>query len=145
MGPRDYKKYRNSKQRAKILELLRTTKSHPTAIWVYENLRKEFPSLSLGNVYRNLNILVELGAVQELKFGSTFDRYDGNVQPHYHFICEQCSEIQDLNLDQDHIINSRVEELINCRVYHHRLEFYGVCGKCGGEGNRKTLRAKGDI
>lgn len=143
MNDRDHKKYRNSKQRSKILELLRSTKSHPTAIWVYENLRKDFPTLSLGNVYRNLNILVELGAVQELKFGSTFDRYDGNVQPHYHFICERCSEIQDLDMEHNQLLNDQVEELIHCRVNHHRLEFYGVCAKCSGRENHSEM--KGEI
>ncbi len=130
MSAFEQKKYRNSKQRARILELLRSTKVHPTAVWVYEQLRKDFPSLSLGNVYRNLNILVETGAVQELRFGSTFDRYDGDVRPHYHFICENCSEIKDLSLDHDLLMNSRVEELLNCKVNHHRLEFYGLCDKC---------------
>ena len=76
------KQYRKSKQRQKILGLLKATKSHPTASWIYEKLKHEFPSLSLGNVYRNLSILVEQGCIQELKFGSTFDRYDGNVNPH---------------------------------------------------------------
>ena len=123
-------KYRNSKQRQRILEILRSTESHPTASWVYDQLRKEFPSLSLGNVYRNLKILVEQGRIFELKFGSTFDRYDGNLNPHYHFICDICGTIKDLDMEHEQDLNSRVERLTNFRVDHHRLEFYGQCDEC---------------
>lgn len=123
-------KYRNSKQRSKILELLQATRKHPTAIWVYEKLRAEFPSLSLGNVYRNLNILVEQGLIRELKFGSTFDRYDGNTEPHYHFICESCGSIKDLHMEHEEWLNKKAEQLTNYRVNHHRLEFYGQCANC---------------
>jgi Fur family peroxide stress response transcriptional regulator len=123
-------RYRRSKQRVRILELLQHTKTHPTALMIFEELRREFPSLSLGNVYRNLNILVEQGLVRELKMGSTFDRFDGNVAPHYHFICEQCGEISDLDLPHDKTLNDRVRALTNGQVNYHRLEFYGTCVRC---------------
>ncbi len=122
--------YRHSKQRTRILELLRHTKSHPTAIMIFEDLRREIPSLSLGNVYRNLNILVAQGFVRELKMGSTYDRYDGTVSPHYHFICETCGEISDLELPHDAALNGKVQKLTKGRVNYHRLEFYGACAKC---------------
>jgi Fe2+ or Zn2+ uptake regulation protein len=123
-------RYRNSKQRARILELLHHTKSHPTAIMIFEELRREIPSLSLGNVYRNLNILVEQGLIRELKMGSTYDRFDGVVEPHYHFICERCGEISDLNLPHDEALNNKVRALTKGQVNYHRLEFYGSCAKC---------------
>jgi len=122
--------YRHSKQRARILELLHHTKSHPTAIMIFEDLRREIPSLSLGNVYRNLNILVEQSLIRELKMGSTYDRYDGTVAPHYHFICETCGEISDLELPHDAALNGKVQKLTKGRVNYHRLEFYGTCAKC---------------
>lgn len=127
-----HKKYRNSRQRQKILGLLKSTKKHPTASWIYEKLKPEFPSLSLGNVYRNLKILVELGCIQELKFGSTFDRYDGNVNPHYHFICESCGQIKDIDIDHGNDLNTWVEDATSYRVSHHNLEFYGQCDVCLG-------------
>lgn len=130
MSFKNQKKYRTSRQRQKILGLLKSTKDHPTAAWIYEKLKKEFPSLSLGNVYRNLKILVELGCIQELKFGSTFDRYDGNVNPHYHFICESCGKISDIDLKHEKNLDKTVEELTSFKVNHHRLEFYGQCDIC---------------
>ncbi len=132
-------KYRKSKQRQKILGLLKSTTKHPTASWIYEKLKPEFPSLSLGNVYRNLKILVELGCVQELKFGSTFDRYDGNVNPHYHLICENCGQIKDIEMRQETALDRKVEELTDFRVRNHRLEFFGLCEACvPSNGNGKA-------
>ncbi|NIR50782.1 transcriptional repressor [candidate division KSB1 bacterium] len=130
MAQNNHKKYRNSKQRTKILEILKSTKDHPTAVRIYEQLRTEFPALSLGNVYRNLNILVEQGQISELRFGSTFDRYDGDIRPHYHFICEGCGSIEDLDIEHEDVLNKKVEENTNYKVNHHRLEFYGQCENC---------------
>ena len=124
------KKYRKSKQRQKILGILKSTKSHPTASWIYDKLKPEFQSLSLGNVYRNLSILVEQGCIQELKFGSTFDRYDGNVNPHYHFICESYGTIKDIEIEHNDELNRKVEEATNYKVKNHRLEFFGCCDEC---------------
>lgn len=123
-------KYRQSKQRDKILQILRSTSIHPTAAWIYEQLREEYPSLSLGNVYRNLNILVEQGEILELKFGSTFDRYCANVNPHYHFICESCGSIADLDMPIEVRLNQDVEQATRYKVNKHRLEFYGICEDC---------------
>lgn len=127
------KRYRSSKQRQRILSILRSTDGHPTASWVYEKLKDEFPSLSLGNVYRNLKILVEQGKIQELKFGSTFDRYDGNVDLHYHFICDDCGAIKDIDMPPVEELDRKVEQQTNFRVNEHRLEFYGICDRCSDQ------------
>lgn len=123
-------RYRVSRQRQRILELLRNTSCHPTAMWVYDQLRKDFPNLSLGNVYRNLNILVETGLIHELRMGSTFDRFDGNTTPHYHFICNDCGKITDIKLPHRANLDQQVHRLIEGRVDYHRLDFYGSCAQC---------------
>ncbi|MBI3600601.1 MAG: transcriptional repressor, partial [Nitrospinae bacterium] len=82
-----------SMQREVILNILRSTKSHPTADWVYEQARRLIPGISLGTVYRNLKILKEDGTISELSFANTFCRYDGNAEPHYHFTCEKCKRV----------------------------------------------------
>lgn len=134
MPAKNESKYRFSRQRQRILELLRSTTCHPTANWIYEQLREEFPKLSLGNVYRNLNILVEMGEIQELRFGSTFDRFDGNTAPHYHFICESCGEILDLDMMAHQArLDREVEDLTSFKVKSHRLEFYGLCSACSAK------------
>lgn len=122
--------YKKSRQREKILELLKSTGSHPTADWVYEKLKPEFTHLSMGTVYRNLGILIEQGLIKKIDFGSTYDRFDANIEPHYHFICEVCGKIKDLDLPVDNKLNTRVEEAIHMTVNTHRIEFYGICDDC---------------
>ncbi len=123
-------KFRRSRQRESILELLRSTKTHPTASWIYDKLKIEFPRLSLGTVYRNLNILTQQGLINKIDCGSTFDRYEARNHPHYHFICEQCGSIFDLNTPVMKNLNNRVSELENITIKRHMIEFFGLCEKC---------------
>ncbi len=125
-------KYRKSRQRDRILEILHGTKSHPTADTIYLQLKSEFPDLSLGNVYRNLNILMDQGFIQRLDFGSTFNRFDGNPSMHSHFICETCGAVSDLEIDlenQSDIFNL-VSKNETRKVNRYKLDFYGLCDKC---------------
>jgi Fur family peroxide stress response transcriptional regulator len=123
-------KYKRSRQRERILEILQSTETHPTADWVYEQLKEEFPNLSMGTVYRNLNILIEQGLVGKIDFGSTFDRFDANTGPHYHFICERCGAIIDLGLPIDTSLNERVNNQTPYNARKHRIEFFGLCDQC---------------
>ncbi len=123
-------KYKRSLQRERILELLKNTGIHPTANWLYERLKGEFPNLSMGTVYRNLNILDEQGLIKKIDFGSTFDRFDANITPHYHFICEICGSITDLDIPVDSGLEKIVEAKTKFKVNRHRIEFYGICDKC---------------
>src|SRR4030042_143093 len=124
--------YRNSKQRIRIIEILKSTLVHPTADWIYEKLKKELPNLSLGTVYRNLNILVSMGMVDRLDFGKTFDRFEAKIDKHYHFICESCGSILDLDIDK--MIDNKLEEAVkiktNYKVKSHKVQFYGICEIC---------------
>jgi Fur family peroxide stress response transcriptional regulator len=112
------------------MELLQSTGSHPTADWIFEKMKTEFPRLSMGTVYRNLKILMEQGKVQKIDFGSTFDRFDANMEEHYHFVCERCGGIQDLPIQIDPSLNRRVNEASENTAHRHRIEFFGLCGKC---------------
>jgi Fur family peroxide stress response transcriptional regulator len=131
-------KYKRSRQRERIYELLKGTGTHPTASWLYDRLRSEFPDLSMGTVYRNLNILVEQGLIRKIDFGSTFDRYDANTGPHYHFMCERCGSITDLPTPIDESLNERVERTTGFKTHRHRIEFYGLCGRCSAEVEEQT-------
>lgn len=123
-------RYKFSRQRQRILELLKSTDTHPTADWVYTQLKPEFPKLSLGTVYRNLNILVKQGQVRELRCGSTFDRFDGNVKPHYHFTCSHCGQIVDLHLQLGRDVFQRILDETGCLVEGHTLDCFGICSVC---------------
>jgi Fur family transcriptional regulator, peroxide stress response regulator len=125
-------KTRRSRQRDSILEILRRTDTHPTANWIYARLRREFPSLSMGTVYRNLGLLVEQGLVNRIDFGSTFDRYEARTLPHHHFICERCGEVSDLVMPVDQSLTHRLAAAAGRTVSRHEIRLYGICGKCAG-------------
>jgi Fe2+ or Zn2+ uptake regulation protein len=126
----DTSKYRKSRQRERILEILRGTKSHPTADTIYLEMKDEFPDLSLGNVYRNLNILVETNMIRRLDFGSTFNRFDGNCDTHSHFICEKCGAVSDLEINDNFNPEDFIKNSKGKRVKTFTLEFFGICEKC---------------
>lgn len=123
-------RYKRSRQRERILETLRGTKSHPTAAWVYDELKREFPGLSLGTVYRNLGILKDQGLVRILQSGSTFDRFDANTSAHYHFVCESCGRVDDVDMAVSAELDARASERLGCSVSGHRLDFFGLCAEC---------------
>ena len=130
MTKNSLKIFRQSKQRTRILELLRSTEIHPTADWLYEKLKNEFPRLSLGTVYRNLSILIEQGLAKKIHFGSTFDRFEANIKPHYHLICESCGKILDFEMPIYDDLNYQAKQLTNFTIQHHKLEFFGLCEEC---------------
>jgi Fur family peroxide stress response transcriptional regulator len=123
-------KYRRSKQREKILVLLKGTDIHPTASWIYDNLKPEFPRLSLGTVYRNLHILTLQGLIRKIDCGSTFDRYEAKNHPHYHFICDQCNAVYDLDMPVIRNPQEQLSGLENFTIHRHMIEFFGLCPRC---------------
>jgi Fur family transcriptional regulator, peroxide stress response regulator len=125
-------KYKRSRQRERIYSLLCNTDTHPTANWIYDELKRDFNNLSMGTVYRNINILIDQKKVQRLEAGSSFDRFDGNVETHYHFICGECGKIDDLPLEVCSELNTLVNAKTDFLVEKHRLDFYGVCSSCKG-------------
>jgi Fur family ferric uptake transcriptional regulator/Fur family peroxide stress response transcriptional regulator len=124
------KKMRMTKQKKIILDILQNTKCHPTADWIYQEARKILPEISLGTVYRNLRILKEQGKILELNYGSTFSRYDGNSSNHYHFVCQKCGKVFDVDMDRIDYIENEVNKKLDAVVINHRLEFYGICKDC---------------
>ena len=88
-----------SRQRESIKHYLMTTKEHPTADTVYMHVKKEFPNISLGTVYRNLNLLTDIGEAIKISTPDGGDRFDGRIEPHNHFLCEECGRLLDLDLD----------------------------------------------
>ncbi len=85
-----------TKQRAVILETLRESAAHLTADEVYRMVRKTMPRISLGTVYRNLDLLVGIGEILCLERAGAQKRFDGNPRPHYHVRCEKCGAIGDV-------------------------------------------------
>jgi Fur family transcriptional regulator, peroxide stress response regulator len=127
---------RKSRQRELILQLLRHSTVHPTADWIYEKLKKEFPSLSLGTVYRNLTILIDQGLVKKIHSGSTYDRFEANISPHYHLICRACGKIMDFEMQDYNTINEKARQLTRFQIDHHKIDFFGLCENCQSNQNK---------
>jgi len=121
---------RKSKQKEAILKVVKGTNSHPTVDWVYERVREEIPNISLGTVYRDLKLLKQEGEISEVGLADTLSRFDGNTQNHYHFRCEQCGCIFDVDEPVNEEIDKRIAQKMGFKVSHHRLEFYGLCKEC---------------
>lgn len=124
-----------SKQRECIKEFLVTRYDHPTAETVYLNVREEFPSISLGTVYRNLALLAEIGEIQKLSTGIGPDRFDGNPNPHYHFICNCCGNVMDLDVSGLEHINILAGQNFDGEIEGHLTYFYGKCPSCKEKSN----------
>jgi len=101
--------------------VVKGTHSHPTANWVYEQVKQEIPNISLGTIYRNLKSLKEEREIQELNFNGTMSRFDGITQNHYHFRCERCGRIFDLDEPVDETLNDRIEQTTDFEVIDHHL------------------------
>lgn len=119
-----------TRQRAVILEELRNSDAHPSADELYQMVRKKLPRISLGTVYRNLEILSELGKIQKLELSGALKRYDWDPRRHYHIRCVQCNFVANaplapLNQLEDELYKTTVFEIIG-----HNLEFTGLCPSC---------------
>jgi Fur family peroxide stress response transcriptional regulator len=121
---------RETKQREAVLKLVRSMSSHPTADCVYELARLDLPNISKGTVYRNLKVLQELGQITRLDMKSDASRYDGRLDDHYHFRCEKCGEVCDIDMPVDAELDRRMAEATGLEITSHRLEFRGVCADC---------------
>ena len=121
---------KRSRQREAILEVVQSTKCHPTADWVYAEVRKVIPNISLGTVYRNLSMLAENGTIQKLNIGTTVEHFDGNPEIHYHVCCIECGKIDDIEEDPLKEINKWASERFDGEIYEHHTMFTGKCSKC---------------
>ena len=121
---------RQTRQREAILRLLRGTASHPTADQIYDQVRKEIPRISKGTVYRNLKVLREMGLVSELNLDGIVRRFDAKHGSHYHFRCEQCDRVLDVDEPVDKELDRKVALRTGLKIFHHQVEFHGLCHDC---------------
>lgn len=120
-----------SKQREAILKVLRNSKSHPTALQVYDEVRKEIPNISLGTVYRNLAVLVEDGEILSVVVGDGNDHFDGDNSFHLHLHCKKCGSITDVPVDDKtlEVMSGKEGFCIEKAV----CVVYGICRNCNGK------------
>ena len=119
-----------SKQREAIKAFLQNNHSHPTADEVYAAIRQQFPNISLGTVYRNLNLLAESGEIRKMSYLSGPDHFDFDTSQHYHFVCRECGHVYDMPVEAMEKISHTIRKNVPGTVDSHDLVFYGICREC---------------
>lgn len=136
---------RNTKQRQAIFDAIEHHGGHLTADEVYKLVKRRFPRLSLGTVYRNLRVLVEQGSLRELDFGMAVTYFETVKDSHYHMICRVCGSIADAEMPIERRLQSVVAQARNLggfRIEEHRLDFIGVCASCQSKPQKASRGAR---
>ena len=118
---------RYSHQRELIKEIIYSTNSHPNADWIYIEVKKSVPNISLGTVYRNLKQLNDEGIIRTIYDGS-IARYDWNMNSHDHLKCKKCGNLIDVQLPEPDI-KRKVKKKYNFKVDGVEMTLIGTCSK----------------
>ena len=119
------------RKRDAILAYLRQTEEHPSAETIYSDLKAQIPDLSMGTVYRNLNLFKQQGLVTSVATVKGVERFDANTDPHVHFICDSCDAVIDLHeLQTPQALCAEAETCIGGKVGSCQLSFSGTCRSC---------------
>lgn len=119
-----------SRQREAIISFLKTRRDHPTAEVIYQNVRKDYPRISLGTVYRNLSLLSERGDILRLQVGDGMDHFDYDTSPHNHFVCKKCGAVLDLQMKSFDVADTLASSDFGGTIDGHVTYFYGTCPDC---------------
>lgn len=123
-------KTRMTNQRRIILEELRKVNTHPTVDELYTIVKARMPHISLGTVYRNLDLLVEMGEILRIDSAGSMRRFDGRVEPHRHVRCHVCGKVADVFTDGPEEPCKGVLRVPGFRITAVRVEYDGICEEC---------------
>lgn len=119
------------RKRDAILQYLRSVTDHPSAEKVFAALKADIPDLSIGTVYRNLNLFKQQGLAVSAATVNGIERFDGLTQPHAHFICRECDAVIDLmDMDVPDSLKAAAEQVSGGQVAACQLSFLGTCQEC---------------
>ena len=121
---------RMTRQRSIILETVRALSNHPTADDIYKRVRRKMPRISLGTVYRNLELLAQEGLIQRLNFGYNQNHFDMNTRKHYHIRCQKCGRLADVPAGSVDVHSRAILHQTGYRFLDLDVEFTGVCPQC---------------
>ena len=128
------------RKRDAILTCLRETKAHPSADWVFAQLKPELPDLSLATVYRNLSLFKEQGLIQSIGTIGGVERFDGDIHSHGHFICSQCGTVQDLEgMPNLPTLKAEAEHDLGSQIQGCQITFTGHCRECINQAKEEAV------
>ena len=116
-------------QRMKILDYLRSVKTHPNAEQVYRHVKKKLPSITLATVYRNLNLLAEQGEILKLEINKEF-RFDADICYHQHFVCKNCGKIIDVFQKEISEYAMKKVKSKDFKPQCVKIIYWGLCKNC---------------
>ena len=126
--------YKITPQRLAIVKILAESEDHPSVENIYDQINKDFPTMSLATVYKNIILMKSLGEVLELGFPDGSNRYDGNKPyAHPHVVCTKCKKIVDPDLESLDDMTKEVAAETHFKILNHRLDFFGICSDCMAE------------
>ena len=121
---------RSTIQRSLVLEAVRALKSHATADEIYDVLVKKHPNISRGTVYRNLNLLSEIGEIRKMEMPSGADRFDHECHEHYHARCIKCGRVFDVEMTFITDLEKNIKDTHGFAFTGHDIIFKGICLAC---------------
>ena len=119
---------RYSRQRKLVLKKVSLLCDHPTAEEIYEAASRESPGLSLGTVYRNLNVLADAKKIRRVSVPGHADRFDHTLREHSHMYCTCCGSVSDVELDDAALL--KVIEQGAGKIQDYSLTVFGLCSEC---------------
>lgn len=126
---------RVTKQRKAIFSALQGDSSHPTADEIYQRVKQRMPHISLATVYRNLKLLSQEGLILEIPTPEGPSRYDSQTHQHYHFLCDRCERVYDVEIPVQGQLNRELDHQ-GFSVRSHEIVFYGLCRHCSTRTSR---------
>ncbi len=130
---------RFSPQRQAVFDAVSSTKSHPTADWVYETVRQTIPKISLGTVYRDLSDLKKEGKIIGFSDENGVEHFDAWVDTHVHLKCTECGKVVDIPGFSSETIDSQLEEQSGGEIDRAVILCFGRCSECKNKNKQNTI------
>ncbi|MFW9946232.1 MAG: Fur family transcriptional regulator [Candidatus Odinarchaeota archaeon] len=122
--------YKVTTQRLAIYKFISTRKDHPSAEQIYQALKNDYPTISLGTVYKTLDLLEKLGLLQKLRFNEDRVRYDPDMDLHINMVCSKCGQIYDYKTDKVKNLWKAILTELKVKPIGQRIDIYYDCDDC---------------
>jgi Fe2+ or Zn2+ uptake regulation protein len=121
---------RSTIQRSLVLEAVKESQGHVTADEIYEKVAKKHSYISRGTVYRNLNLLSDIGEIRKVELPDGADRFEYNNTEHYHVRCVKCNRVFDVDMEFMADLEKKIKDVHGFQFTGHDIIFKGICPTC---------------
>ncbi|MFX1279090.1 MAG: Fur family transcriptional regulator [Promethearchaeota archaeon] len=122
--------YKVTTQRLAICKFILSRRDHPSADQIYQRLRKDYPTISLGTIYKTIHLLKEIGLIQELGFNEGSSRYDPDMELHINMVCTKCGKIHDFKTEKVKELWNTIVSESGVKPKAQRIDLYYECEEC---------------